>query len=358
MKDKICAVIPVFNPEPGLLPLVEALKKRFAAVVVVDDGSSENIADFGKLPAEVVLLKHSVNQGKGRAIKTALEWCAAQGTRFSTVVFADGDGQHLPQDVEQVAVNAYETGNVTLGVRDFLKEKIPFRSRLGNLLTASLVQIFFGIKIGDTQTGLRAIPRRFWTDMIALPGERYEYEMRLFGFLHKHREKLEQVPIATVYLENNRASHFRPVVDSVKIYRGLFGDAFARFCASSLLGFLVDNLVFTASHYLLHSQGVPRRYDILVSLIVARSISATLNYACNRTLVFRSQVSVAPSFARYVALVILIAFLAYVGTATLSAVVDALGVMVTLIKILVETVLFMLSYQIQKKWVFKGESRI
>lgn len=355
---RICAVVPVFNPEPGLLPLVEALKQRFGAVVVVDDGSSENITDFEKLPAGVVLLRHPVNRGKGRAIKTALEWCVAQGARFLTVVFADGDGQHLPEDVERVAVNACKTSNVTFGVRDFLKEKIPFRSRFGNLLTAGLVRIFFGIKIGDTQTGLRAIPQRFWPDMITLPGERYEYEMRLFGFLHRQREALEQIPIATVYLENNRASHFRPVVDSIKIYRGLFGDAFAKFCASSLLGFLVDNLVFTASHYLLHSQGVPRRYDILISLLVARSISATLNYACNRTLVFRSQASVAPSFVRYAALVVLIAALSYAGTATLSAAVDALGVMVTAIKILVETALFILSYRIQKKWVFKGSSRV
>lgn len=352
MKATICAVIPVFNPEPGLRALVAALRGRFGGVVVVDDGSDENIADFEKLPVDVVLLRHAVNRGKGRAIKTALEWLMAQGERFSAVVFADGDGQHLIDDVERVAVRTLETGSVTFGVRDFLQAQIPMRSRFGNLLTSALVRIFFGIKIGDTQTGLRAIPQRFWRELAALPGERYEYEMRIFGFLHQCREMPEQVPIATVYLANNRTSHFRPLVDSIKIYRGLFGDAFAKFCASSLLGFLADNLVFTAALYALHAQGMLRRYDILVSLIVARVISAALNYAFNRALVFHSRAGVASSSVRYAVLVVLIAALSYAGTAALSAVLDAMGIWITGIKIGVETVLFVLSYRLQKKWVF------
>lgn len=352
MNSEICPVIPVFNPEPGLRALVTALRERFGGVVVVDDGSDENAADFAELPSEVVLLRHAVNRGKGRAIKTALEWLMAQGERFSTAVFADGDGQHLPADIERVATRSVETNRVAFGVRDFLKSQIPLRSRFGNLMTAGLVRIFFGITIGDTQTGLRAIPQRFWRELLTLSGERYEYEMRLFGFLHQRREALEQVPIEVVYLENNRTSHFRPIVDSVKIYRGLFGDAFAKFCASSLFGFLVDNLVFTAALYLLHAQGMLRRHDILISLIVARAVSAGVNYAFNRSLVFHSQTEVAPSAARYAALVVLIAALSYAGTAALSAALDAMGIWITGIKIGVETVLFVLSYRLQKKWVF------
>jgi len=68
------AVIPVYNPEPGLEPLCEALCASFPVVVVVDDGSRAALDAFARLPKPVTLLRHDRNRGKGRAIKTALAW--------------------------------------------------------------------------------------------------------------------------------------------------------------------------------------------------------------------------------------------------------------------------------------------
>ena len=217
---KTIAVIPVYNPEPGLKALAEGLANAGFPVLVVDDGSVRDTERFGDLPETVKVLKHPENRGKGRAIKTALEYLIDKPYDFA--VFCDGDGQHRIDDIKKVAERAEQTGNTVFGVRNFFKAGIPLRSRFGNIWTSGVMRIFFGYRIGDTQTGLRAIPRRLWARMIAMAGERFEYEVKMFPLLKKYREPLEQVPIETVYLESNRTSHFKPFTDSVKIYKALF----------------------------------------------------------------------------------------------------------------------------------------
>lgn len=354
MTDAI-AIVPVFNPESGLVALCEGLLGEFAGVVVVDDGSVEDRERFGLLPPSVVLLAHEVNRGKGRAMKTAMEWVLKNRPSAGAVVFVDGDGQHSPDDARKVVEAALARNCCTLGVRDFKSAQVPFRSRFGNELTAWLVRLIYGFKVGDTQTGLRAFPLRMCPALLEIPGERYEYEMRLFGRLSGAGEELCQVPIRTIYIASNRSSHFRPVVDSYRVYKGLFGDSVARmlrFSASSVAGFIADNLVFAVAMFALQRTGMLRRWEILISLAVARAVSATLNYVCNRSFVFRSRTSFAGSFVRYWALVLLIAALSYALTATLSALLDVRGAPVTVVKVVVESALFILSYRLQKKWVF------
>ena len=355
-KNLIAAVVPVYNPEPGLLALCRNLQAKFPLVVVVDDGSRENVSDFSRLGAGVVLLRHEANQGKGCAIKTALDWLRRERQDVRVAVFADGDGQHRIEDICAVAEKAAASNDVVLGVRDFTKSAIPFRSRFGNVLTSFLVRMIFRFRIYDTQTGLRAIPARLFERMINLEGKRYEYEMRLFGLLRHAHERLAQVPIETIYLENNRASHFRPIRDSVLVYRGLFGTAFPKFICSSLLGFLVDNLVFTGVLMGLERTDLNRAKMIFGALAVARLVSATTNYFVNLKCVFSSRAHGGRSFVKYWLLVALIALLSYVGTTALTAALDLHGVIITMIKVAVEIVLFVLSYVLQKKWVFNVPS--
>jgi len=348
----IAAVVPVFNPEQGLPGLCDALSALFGLVVVVDDGSTENQGDFAKLPPTCEIVRHAQNMGKGRAIKSAIGHLRKNHPEVAVLVCCDGDGQHAPEDVERVAAHALQTGRATLGVRSFRESRVPFRSRFGNVLTSFLVRTIFRFPIYDTQTGLRAIPSRLFASFEALQGERYEYEMRQFGLMRTLGEAFEQVPVKTIYIENNRASHFRPIVDSVRVYRGLFGGTFARFCASSVFGFVVDNLVFSVALLSLQSLGVARRYDILASLVLARVVSATANYMANRLFVFKSERPVVSSYARYWILVLFIGAMSYVLTACLSALFDAKGLMITAIKIAAETGLFFVSYKLQKRWVF------
>ena len=224
----IAAVVPVFNPEKGLVDLCRSLCTAFGCVVVVDDGSTENQGKFGELPNDVEIVRHAVNKGKGMAIKSAIVHLRENHPEVIAMVCCDGDGQHSPQDVAKVAVHTVKTGHVTLGVRNFKEVGVPLRSRFGNALTSFLVRLIFRFRIYDTQTGLRAIPARLFSSFESLVGERYEYEMRQFGMMKLLGEPFEQIPITTIYIENNKASHFRPIVDSVRVYQGLLGGTFTR----------------------------------------------------------------------------------------------------------------------------------
>ncbi len=354
-KEAVAAVIPVYNPEPGLKSLTVSLLEMFATVVVVDDGSCENVEDFAKLPEEVSIVRHKVNRGKGRAIKTGIAWLKKNRPGVEVAVFADGDGQHCPKDVAKVAEKSYETGLAVLGVRDFLKSGVPFRSRLGNIVTAFLVRIMYRIPIYDTQTGLRAIPSRLFDMMLETEGEKFEYEMRLFGKLAMAHESLEQVPIKTIYIESNRASHFRPVRDTIRIYRGLFGGRFIKFMGSSIASFLIENAVFAGMILFLESFGFSRNYDILFAMLPARSTSSAVNYYLNRRHVFHSKVKKRASIWKYALVVLSIMSISIVGTTCLSTLLNVDGLSITLMKILADVVLFILSYKLQKLWVFRQD---
>ena len=349
----IAAVVPVFNPEPGLKALCVSLLEAYGTVVVVDDGSAENVEDFKSLPAGIDLVRHEVNRGKGRAIKTSIEWLKANRPDVTVAVFVDGDGQHRPEDVAKVVARCQETGNVVLGVRDFTKQNVPFRSRFGNVMTSFLVRLMYRIPIYDTQTGLRAIPSRLFDAMLQTDGERYEYEMRLFGMLDVEHEELEQVPIETIYLCNNRASHFHPVRDSLKVYQGLFGGKPVKFLLSSLLGFGVDIAAFSALICAL-GRWTPLNVAtaILVSHVVARVLSAVVNYQCNRRLVFEAKTDAVVSMGRYAILAVVIWFLSYVTTTVFALTFNSEGLRITAIKVVMDILLFILSYQVQKCWVF------
>ncbi len=351
-RNDVAVVVPVFNPEAGLKVLCEKLLSIYSTVLVVDDGSVENVDDFSKLPSGVSIVHHDVNRGKGRAIKTGIAWVKDNRPSVKVVVFVDGDGQHRCEDVAKVVDKSCETQNAVLGVRDFLKAGVPFRSRLGNIVTAFLVRIMFRIPIYDTQTGLRAIPSRLFDMMLETQGERFEYEMRLFGKLATRKERLEQVPIETIYIASNRASHFRPIRDTVRIYRGLFGGRFLKFIVSSIAAFIVDNGVFALAIFALPALGLSRNTEILAAIVLSRFISAVFNYLCNKRLVFSDPGHQRASFARYAVLALAIMSLSYAGTAFFSLLFDVNGMFITAVKIIVDITLFILSYRLQKRWVF------
>lgn len=357
--DGIAAIIPVYNPEPGLLSLCKSLRTYFATVIVVDDGSVEDLSRFDLLPPDVRFLRHDLNRGKGAAIKTALGFVNAM-PEIKGVVLVDGDGQHLPKDVVAVVERMIETNNVTLGVRNFSSRDIPFRSRFGNKMTVIIMRLLLGQRLTDTQTGLRALPRRLLSDLMALSGQRYEYEMQMLGHLASHGEIIEQVPIATVYIDSNRSSHFRPLRDSAVIYASLLRQAFSRvfrFMCSSVAAFIADNTVFSVMIYIIGERMSDRSAAIFVSLATARVTSALLNFWCNKKYVFNSGLSARFSLPRYATLAVAIASLSWLGTTVVSNALSLRGLPITLAKIVVEGVLFILSYKLQSKWVFaSGEN--
>ena len=352
LASPLTILIPAYNPDEKLLALLPRLKERFEHIVLVNDGSTTGKDVFEKAaPLVDAILVHEKNRGKGAALKTGFAYIGDA----ADVITADADGQHTPEDIAKVAegLKTHRDGLV-LGVRSF-SGKVPLRSRFGNWWTRWFFFLMTGLMIRDTQTGLRGIPAALVPRVAKIPGERYEYEMAMLADAKHHPSRPLQIPIETVYLDENATSHFNPVLDAIRIYRSLF-----QFCISSVLSFLIDNGVFAAVIWVMAAKDTPRRDDVLVALVAARVISSHFNYFYNRFVVFRR--GDAPrkgphrSYYGYFGLVFAVGAASYALTEGCSALLDVQGVAITVVKIVADTVLFVASYLIQKKFIFARRS--
>lgn len=327
-------LIPAYEPDRRLVHLTRNLHGAGQAVVVVDDGSGSRFAAvFAEVRrAGATVLTHPVNRGKGAALKTGFRYCTGDD-----VVCADADGQHRVQDVLRVAAHVRTTGRTTLGVRRFTGA-VPLRSSAGNALTRVFFTAVTGRRIQDTQTGLRGYPAGALGWLRTVPGERFEYEMRTLLLAARHGHPVDQLPIATVYLEHNASSHFRPLIDSARVYAPLL-----RFAASSMLAAAVDAAVLFA---LYAATGA-----LLPSVLGARAVSSTTNFAVNRRAVFADcKTPLRTAARRYWALVAVLAVANYL---VLDALTSA-GLPLPPAKLATEVLLFAVSYLIQHRLVFTG----
>jgi glycosyltransferase involved in cell wall biosynthesis len=242
---RLVLLVPVWQPEEGFPALVASVvAEGFGAVVIVDDGSDARCSavfeEVALLP-RVAVLRHAMNWGKGRALKTGMEYVLTELREMDGVVTADADGQHRPADMVRVARGLREEleaggGRLVLGARGCPAE-MPWRSRFGNGLTRRVFALVTGVRLADTQTGLRGFPRALLPELLALEGERYEYEMTVLAHICRMGDMPLEVPIETVYLKGNRCSHFDPILDSVRVYSVLL-----RFSVSALLAEAVVRL--------------------------------------------------------------------------------------------------------------------
>lgn len=336
-------IIPVYQPESILPALVNEVSDNGNLVIVVDDGSSPDKQQiFWKLADTTVVLHHETNKGKGAAIKTALNYILENHLEqnYEIVGVMDGDGQHLPEDMETLMIHSREEKNaLILGVRQVGK-KMPLNSRLGNTITRKAFSILSGLHISDTQSGLRAFHTERIRDFLETDGERYEYETVVLYQCARQKIPIKEIPIHTIYKdEENSTSHFRTVRDSVRIYGELF-----KFVLSSLSSFCLDYLLFTA--IVLAADKAAGM--IPVANIMARLCSGTYNYLLNTKVVFHRK----PSADTAVKYAFLAGLVLVFNNFFLSIYTICLHLDVFYAKIMTEITLFVLSFTVQKIWIF------
>lgn len=343
---QIALIIPAYEPDRALTRLLAELKPHWQGpILVVDDGSSKTagpvFAQAEQLGA--VVLHHDTNRGKGRALKTAFGACLTQFEGLAGCVTADADGQHLPEDILHCAAELQRHPHqLILGSRDFSDARVPWKSRWGNRVTCMVMRLFAGMRLSDTQTGLRGIPAGFFHHLLHVNGERYEFETNMLFAAKQDGLEIRSIPIHTVYLEQNRSSHFRPLRDGMRIYFLFF-----KYAGSSLAASAVDLALFTVLVSLLRNVA-PGNY-ILLSTALARVLSAAVNYAVNSRLVFGKRMSKTSGFAYFLLCVVQMA--ASAGLVTLLFGVSRWPE--ALCKVVVDVVLFFVSFQIQRRWIFR-----
>ena len=263
----VMLLIPAYKPDEALVSLDGALREAgFSRIIVVNDGTPEK-ALFDHLASRgATVLPHETNRGKGAALKTGFSYILNDGSAGASVIITlDADGQHVPEDVVNVAQAAIaRPESLVLGARRFGPD-IPLRSRFGNIMTRVILDLSDGVRLQDTQTGLRAYPRALAQAAVGLGANRYGFELDVIRLAQRHNIPITEVPIKTVYIDGNQSSHFRPVLDSARIYA-----RFGRYLAVLVLAALLDVLAFMT--LLTAGNGV------IASILIARALSTALYY--------------------------------------------------------------------------------
>lgn len=352
MNEKIIPiVIPSYEPDERLIILIENIRKSFSGIIIiVDDGSGEKYKHLFDTvhKLDCTVLTHAVNLGKGRALKNAFNFVLYHYPEAIGVITADSDGQHTWEDIQRCMDALYNAPErLILGCRKFLNRDIPWKSRFGNELTRKVCGFLCNVKVSDTQTGLRGIPKQFMEKLMNVPGERFEFETNMLietqGIV-----KIDEIPIQTIYdSKENHKTHFDPIRDSIKIYR-IFGRIFTRYIISSLSSSVLDLLLFAWFCNLFHSE--KGMLYIGVSTVMARIFSAVYNYLINYKFVFGSKERIKVSSGKYFVLVFF--------QMTASALLVMWGVKVlpfiseVMVKMMIDTILFFISYKIQRNFIF------
>ena len=357
-------VLPSLDPDAKFARVVDGLVEAgFEHIVIVDDGSAPERRRFFEEAAEkpgCTVLTHEVNRGKGRALKTAFSHVSERLPELAGVITIDGDGQHLLPDIVACGDRMLAEGDaVVLGCRDFSLPGIPPRSVAGNRTTSRFFRLLFGIRLSDTQTGLRAIPARYLETFCGVEGERFEYETNMLLVMKRLGIPFLEQPIATVYDPEDYSSHYNPVKDSLRIGKVMLrflttGSGF-RYVVSSVCSWLVDNGLYLLLMTLLGGR-LAAAAASTVSQISARVLSSLFNFTMNDRYVFRNGENHWKAFLKYYCLCIPQTLISVV---CLTALVAGLKIghpaLATLVKIVVELILFVISYYIQKKWVFSDK---
>ena len=349
-KARPVIIVPAYKPSEGFPGFLGRLggEGGFPRIIVVDDGSGDEYGgvfrEAERLPG-VVVLRHHTNLGKGRALKTAFNYCLglAKGKApCAGVITADADGQHRVEDIIQIGrALGGSPESLVLGSRAFGGRDIPLRSRFGNSVSRLVYRWLCGVNVSDTQTGLRGIPRGFLEECCKIEGERYEYETNMLLKAKELDIGFTEIPIETVYENKNSGSHFNPLRDSVKIYTVI-----CKYSLSSILSVVIDYLIF----YYLYGRGVP----VLAATYAARLGSSLVNFSINRNVVFKTRGNFAVQSGKYLLLVLLSGTLSGAGIGLLK---KLFGLPATITKVAVELALYFMNFYVQRIWVFAKEKK-
>lgn len=366
----MAVIVPVYCPDEKLLEVIEGVHEAgFGYIFVVDDGSymgaksTEQKAEFenifSRLPGYVDLTRHVVNKGKGAALKTAIARIEAvmkqerergDFTEIKGIVTVDADGQHLTEDIVNVSNMLIERPNdLILGSRAF-DQDVPLKSQMGNTITRGVFALASGVKIRDTQTGLRAFSVNLIPFMKAVEGERYEYEMNMLLDAAHKKIGMKEVTIKTVYLDGNKTSHFHVLRDSALVYKNIL-----KFSASSLIAFVIDFVMLFVFKAIFGNFALEAGTTLLMAVVSARLVSSFSNYMINKKLVFGERTRNNNTLIKYYLLASGILILNYIILEVLSI---RLGMPLGIAKLIAEVTLFFVSYTVQKRFIFKNENPV
>lgn len=214
--SRVAATIPAYQAAPSIGGVVSRTRGLVAELLVVDDGSNDGTAEEARRAgAEVV--SFAENRGKGCALRYAFELLFARGA--SAVITLDADGQHLPEEIPKLLAHAGEA-DLVIGGRELLFAQMSRLRRTSNRLSSTAISFAAGTRLGDVQSGFRLYTRRL-VETTGFPERRFDAESAVVVRAARRGLRIVSVPVRLGFADGRLTSHYRPIVDSLRIARAV-----------------------------------------------------------------------------------------------------------------------------------------
>ena len=212
-QNLVAAAIPAYDAEATVGEVVRRTNRILETVVVIDDGSSDSTSRAAR-DAGATVLAHPRNLGKGRALRTAFDALFARG--FEMVVTLDADGQHLPEQIPALIEAARGGAALVIGSRTHLYAQMHWARRASNTWSSRAISRLAGQPLRDVQCGFRLYTR----ELVARTGfvePRFEAESAVVIRAARLGLEMAWVPVDLGFTDGRATSHYRPIVDSLRI---------------------------------------------------------------------------------------------------------------------------------------------
>ncbi len=218
-----CILIPAYEPDEKLVSLVGELHERGFRIIVVNDGSNAGYQKiFDKCKPYAAVIGYGINRGKGYALKYGMRYIRDNCPDITGFVTADSDGQHSVKDISAMSDRLSGGEEFIISVRSLRPGRAPVLSRIGNGLSRFMFALANARYLPDNQSGLRGFSVRHIDWMLNVEGDKYDYELNILLIAEKQNIKVTKLTIETIYFDNNSGTHFKPLTDTLRIYKTYF----------------------------------------------------------------------------------------------------------------------------------------
>ena len=270
-------LMPAYMPDKKMINAVCELWEAGLSVLIVDDGSG-SVYDpvFEAVVSKAEVIRFRENRGKGATLKSGIAAIRERHPECKYFITADADGQHRIHDILRVRDELRSGASFVLSVRR-LKGDIPTTSKMGNGLSRVVYTFMAGHYFTDNQSGLRGFSADNAEWLLKVPGERYDYELCMLYYADKQGLTITTITIDTVYIDNNKSSHFDPLWDTLRLYKRLFASAWVSFLSAAVCEVLILILSVLSGHRFM-----------LVGVMLAGAASLMINLLLNKYAAFYS----------------------------------------------------------------------
>lgn len=350
----VIPIVTVHNPDENLEKVVSGLvEAKFKEIIVVnvdsDQSRNKYFEALGKYE-NCKILYNLPDKGRGRALKIAFKYILDNKMKAAGIVTVNGYNQFNMDDIVLCAREMVrKKDSLVFASRDLRKKEFPLRTRIGNFLMKGVCRFACGCSLSDPLTGLRAIPYKYLEGMCRVKGDKYDYDTNLILYTKENGIAITEVKIDSVYLEKKIEEHYKPILDAIRISSSIF-----KFILSSVVSSGLDQFVYLIMIALLSSYDIRPALGIFIATVVGRAISSLVNFTFNRRAVFKSDNPVGKTMAKYYTLCVTQMTISYFLVYIISHHLSVMGAFTVFIKLCVDICLFLIGFQIQRRWVFKN----